>query len=295
MHRVVITAILLAAKFFDDAYYNNAYYAKVGGVLVSEMNSLEVEFLFRINFSLHVKPEVFEKYQDELVSHAVGAGLENQQQLQQHTQQITCVSASSHVTDQEKTTYPIAAPSQQIQQQHKLTQQPTFRPVPVANGTVQSSFPQSHAPSFNVVVTPSPPQTNVEYQQQSNIEYQQQHQQQNIYFIPNQQSQLQHVKNQLQNQQPQEKNHQQPTFQPSVFFEQHQQHSQDPSQQQQQMSCPLDVPNRFSQMLSPKIKPNNPIAISSTKDMIFATCCPYGGRLTSTSPASGILNTVVYQ
>eukprot|EP00979_Chaetoceros_neogracilis_P007515 scaffold1588_cov206-Chaetoceros_neogracile.AAC.3 len=76
VHRVCITAVLLAAKFFDDAYYNNAYYAKVGGVLVSEMNGLEVEFLFRINFSLHVTPEVFVKYQDELISHAIGAGLE---------------------------------------------------------------------------------------------------------------------------------------------------------------------------------------------------------------------------
>lgn len=70
VHRVVITSVLLAAKFFDDAYYNNAYYAKVGGVLVSEMNGLEVEFLFRINFSLHVTPEMFAKYQAELVSHA---------------------------------------------------------------------------------------------------------------------------------------------------------------------------------------------------------------------------------
>jgi len=72
VHRVVITSILLAAKFFDDAYYNNAYYAKVGGVLVSEMNGLEVEFLFRINFSLHVKPDEFAKYQASLVSHAIG-------------------------------------------------------------------------------------------------------------------------------------------------------------------------------------------------------------------------------
>lgn len=75
VHRVVITAILLAAKFFDDAYYNNAYYSKVGGVLVSEMNGLEVDFLFRINFSLHVKPEVFEKYKAELVAHSIHAGL----------------------------------------------------------------------------------------------------------------------------------------------------------------------------------------------------------------------------
>jgi len=71
VHRVVITGVLLAAKFFDDAYYNNAYYAKVGGVLVSEMNSLEVEFLFRINFSLHVTPDVYSKYHAELLMHAV--------------------------------------------------------------------------------------------------------------------------------------------------------------------------------------------------------------------------------
>ena len=70
VHRVIVTAILLAAKFFDDAYYNNAYYAKVGGVLVSEMNGLEVDFLFRINFSLHVTPELFAQYRVELLSHS---------------------------------------------------------------------------------------------------------------------------------------------------------------------------------------------------------------------------------
>jgi len=71
VHRVVITSVLLAAKFFDDVYYNNAFYAKLGGVLVSEMNNLEIDFVFRINFSLHVKPEVFSKYHAELASHAV--------------------------------------------------------------------------------------------------------------------------------------------------------------------------------------------------------------------------------
>lgn len=75
VHRVVITSILLAAKFFDDAYYNNAYYSKIGGVLVSEMNGLEVDFLFRINFSLHVTPEVFEKYKAELVAHSANMGI----------------------------------------------------------------------------------------------------------------------------------------------------------------------------------------------------------------------------
>ena len=78
VHRVVITAILLAAKFFDDAYYNNAYYSKVGGVLVSEMNGLEVDFLFRINFSLHVTSELFDKYKAELVAHSMYAAQQMQ-------------------------------------------------------------------------------------------------------------------------------------------------------------------------------------------------------------------------
>ena len=70
VHRVIVTAVLLAAKFFDDAYYNNAYYAKVGGVLVHEMNGLEVDFLFRIDFSLHATPDEFTKYRNELLSQA---------------------------------------------------------------------------------------------------------------------------------------------------------------------------------------------------------------------------------
>jgi Cyclin len=69
VHRVIITAILLAAKFFDDAYYNNAYYAKVGGVHTSEINGLESDFLFRINFSLYVTSDEFDKYRSGLLAH----------------------------------------------------------------------------------------------------------------------------------------------------------------------------------------------------------------------------------
>jgi hypothetical protein len=60
---------MLAAKFFDDQYFNNAYYAKVGGVPCNEMNSLELEFLFLVNFSLHVTPDVYTKYKEELTNH----------------------------------------------------------------------------------------------------------------------------------------------------------------------------------------------------------------------------------
>ncbi|KAI9915882.1 hypothetical protein PsorP6_007770 [Peronosclerospora sorghi] len=69
VHRVVITSVVLAAKFFDDHYFNNAYYAKVGGVPCPEMNELEVEYLLLINFSLYVSCETFARYYNELANH----------------------------------------------------------------------------------------------------------------------------------------------------------------------------------------------------------------------------------
>ncbi|GJP40131.1 hypothetical protein CLOM_g24416 [Closterium sp. NIES-68] len=62
VHRLLATSVMIAAKFLDDEYYNNAYYAKVGGVATSEMNRLELEFLFRIKFRLNVTTEEFMEY-----------------------------------------------------------------------------------------------------------------------------------------------------------------------------------------------------------------------------------------
>ncbi|KAB2018730.1 hypothetical protein ES319_D08G249300v1 [Gossypium barbadense] len=42
VHRLLITSVMVAAKFMDDQHYNNAYYAKVGGISREEMNRLEM-------------------------------------------------------------------------------------------------------------------------------------------------------------------------------------------------------------------------------------------------------------
>lgn len=70
IHRLLITSVMLAAKFFDDQYFNNAYYAKVGGVPCNEINTLEVEFLFMTNFSLFVDTNTYRQYYNELCNHA---------------------------------------------------------------------------------------------------------------------------------------------------------------------------------------------------------------------------------
>ena len=43
-------------------YYNNAYYAKIGGISTREMNFLEVDFLFGLSFHLNVTPATFQAY-----------------------------------------------------------------------------------------------------------------------------------------------------------------------------------------------------------------------------------------
>ncbi|CAN6268749.1 unnamed protein product [Urochloa humidicola] len=62
VHRLLITAVLAAVKFMDDVRYNNAYFARVGGISLPEMNYLEVDFLFAVGFDLYVSPETFGHY-----------------------------------------------------------------------------------------------------------------------------------------------------------------------------------------------------------------------------------------
>ncbi|CAN6235796.1 unnamed protein product [Urochloa humidicola] len=62
VHRLLITAVLAAVKFMDDVRYNNAYFARVGGISLPEMNYLEVDFLFAVGFDLNVSPETFGHY-----------------------------------------------------------------------------------------------------------------------------------------------------------------------------------------------------------------------------------------
>ncbi|CDJ66219.1 cyclin, N-terminal domain-containing protein, putative [Eimeria necatrix] len=62
LHRLAVTALMVAVKFADDTFYSNAYYAKVGGLPLQEMNHLEATLLRMLHFRLHVMPCEFDKY-----------------------------------------------------------------------------------------------------------------------------------------------------------------------------------------------------------------------------------------
>lgn len=74
VHRLLITSVMVAAKFIDDAFFNNAYFAKVGGVSTAEMNKLEMKFLFGLDFRLSVSFQTFGTYCSQLEKE-VSAGL----------------------------------------------------------------------------------------------------------------------------------------------------------------------------------------------------------------------------
>jgi len=66
IHRLLVTSIMLAVKFFDDVYYSNSYYAKVGGVKTREVNALEAQFLQLIEWRLHVSPQEYDQYRNHV-------------------------------------------------------------------------------------------------------------------------------------------------------------------------------------------------------------------------------------
>jgi len=85
VHRLIITGILVAAKFFDDQYFNNAYFGKIGGVSSKEVNLLEIDFIFMINFDLYVETGMYETYNKRLLGHVQPSKKDGQQQRIQIT------------------------------------------------------------------------------------------------------------------------------------------------------------------------------------------------------------------
>lgn len=77
VHRFLITAATVAAKGLSDAFWNNATYARVGGVRLAELKLLELEFLHRVDWKIVPNPEVLVAYYNGLVERTPGYVLED--------------------------------------------------------------------------------------------------------------------------------------------------------------------------------------------------------------------------
>ena len=62
IHRLILGCLILAIKYNEDVYYNNEYYAKIGGVPLDEINKLEYKSFELIEQNLFISDDIFEKY-----------------------------------------------------------------------------------------------------------------------------------------------------------------------------------------------------------------------------------------
>jgi hypothetical protein len=63
IHRIILATVLIAIKYNEDDYFSNDYYAKVGGISLQEINTLEYECVKLMNHRLFVDEEFYKKYE----------------------------------------------------------------------------------------------------------------------------------------------------------------------------------------------------------------------------------------
>lgn len=66
IHRLLLSAVVLAIKYSDDIYADNLTYAKIGGVALEELNILERDMLRLLHYSLFTHADVYFQYLSEL-------------------------------------------------------------------------------------------------------------------------------------------------------------------------------------------------------------------------------------
>lgn len=72
IHRFLIASATVASKGLSDSFWTNKTYARVGGISLTELALLELEFLFRVEWRIVPQPEVLVDYYQSLVERCDG-------------------------------------------------------------------------------------------------------------------------------------------------------------------------------------------------------------------------------
>ena len=60
VYRLLLVSVVLAIKILEDNKYDNSEYCQIGGLSLSEFNSVEYSLATRLNFELYPKNEEIE-------------------------------------------------------------------------------------------------------------------------------------------------------------------------------------------------------------------------------------------
>jgi hypothetical protein len=70
IHRLAFMCLFLSHKFLNDDSFDNASAAQVGGISLSQLNGLEVDLLFTLQFKLYISPTEYYSAKKEVVTWA---------------------------------------------------------------------------------------------------------------------------------------------------------------------------------------------------------------------------------
>ncbi|KAH3765958.1 cyclin, N-terminal domain protein [Pelomyxa schiedti] len=156
-HRLLLSCLVTALKFYEDNFYSNKFYARVGGVSMLEMNTLEVALLKMIQFDLYITPEQFLQYSQAIATIAVPTIAEQTQ-----TPALECVtppgSPSPSNTPASVTYIPTPVTSPNSPPPPPITESPEsfptsephqFLPEECSYSAIQYTTPQSQSQSHN--------------------------------------------------------------------------------------------------------------------------------------------------
>lgn len=62
----MLTAVLIVQKMYNDCYWGNKSIARVGGVQLEDLNTMEEQFLDIIDYDVYIKEDEYQLYQDKL-------------------------------------------------------------------------------------------------------------------------------------------------------------------------------------------------------------------------------------
>jgi hypothetical protein len=75
-HRLLLTCIMVAAKFHDDTCYRTEHYATVGCLEAGELVTLEEELVRALGWRLYLTPDQYQRCKDEMASEALMAWIQ---------------------------------------------------------------------------------------------------------------------------------------------------------------------------------------------------------------------------
>lgn len=89
IHRLIITACIISAKFLEDEHHTNKFYSHVGGFSLTEINLLEREMLQGLDYNLYVNKIEYYQRLTELKNNNLSSQITQDVLLKNDTIQTT--------------------------------------------------------------------------------------------------------------------------------------------------------------------------------------------------------------